>query len=116
MYNLNNLSTEPVLSLALYAGLASLKLPSCYDSSTKSVDCPVCDGDLGQLAKEVPFSHHVNSTIVCRMSGKIMDEDNMPMAFPNGYVYSKEVSSSPLTLVEADLRAWIGPRRDGGKE
>ena len=46
---------------------------------------------MGVLAEEVPFSHHVNSTIVCRLSGKIMDEDNMPMAFPNGYVYSREV-------------------------
>lgn len=46
---------------------------------------------LGRLAEEVPFSHHANSTIVCRITGKIMDEDNMPMAFPNGNVYSLEV-------------------------
>ena len=57
----------------------------------KNRDCPVCDPWLGKLAEEVPFSHHVNSTIVCRLSGKIMDEDNAPMAFPNGYVYSREV-------------------------
>ena len=57
----------------------------------KNRDCPVCDSWLGKLAEEVPFSHHVNSTIVCRLSGKIMDEDNAPMAFPNGYVYSREV-------------------------
>jgi len=43
------------------------------------------------LAEEVPLSHHANSTIVCRISGKIMDEDNMPMAFPDGHVYSREV-------------------------
>jgi macrophage erythroblast attacher len=57
----------------------------------KNRDCPACDPWLGKLAEEVPFSHHVNSTIVCRLSGKIMDEDNAPMAFPNGYVYSREV-------------------------
>ncbi|TDL22689.1 hypothetical protein BD410DRAFT_787966 [Rickenella mellea] len=91
VYQLNTLPTEPLLNLALYAGLASLKLPSCYDSSYKNVDCPVCDSyGLGQLASEVPWSHHVNSTIVCRLSGKIMNEDNPPMSFPNGYVYSKE--------------------------
>jgi macrophage erythroblast attacher len=61
----------------------------------KNRDCPVCDSWLGKLAEEVPFSHHVNSTIVCRLSGKIMDEDNAPMAFPNGYVYSREVRSDP---------------------
>lgn len=48
------------------------------------------------LAQEVPSSHHVNSTIVCQISGKIMDEDNPPMAFPNGYVYSREVCRSTV--------------------
>ncbi|KAH7923099.1 hypothetical protein BV22DRAFT_1093538 [Leucogyrophana mollusca] len=89
IYNLNTLPTEPLLNLALYSGLASLKLPSCYDSA-KNVDCPVCDPSIRSLANEVPFSHHANSTIVCRLSGKIMDEDNMPMVFPNGNVYSRE--------------------------
>jgi hypothetical protein len=60
----------------------------------KNCDCPVCDPWLCKLAEEVPFSHHVNSTIVCRLSGKIMDEDNAPMAFPNGYVYSREVRTA----------------------
>ncbi|KAF8884918.1 CTLH/CRA C-terminal to lish motif domain-containing protein [Gymnopilus junonius] len=99
IYNLNTLSSEPLLHLALYAGLSALKLPACFDHATKNVDCPVCDGEsgagseplgLGKLAKEVPYSHHANSTIVCRISGKIMDGDNMPMAFPNGQVYSTE--------------------------
>jgi len=90
VYNLNSLPTEPLLNLALYAGLASLKLPSCYDPAGKNIDCPVCDPGFGALAEEVPLSHHVNSTIVCRISGKIMDEDNPPMALPNGYVYSRE--------------------------
>ncbi|KAF9078852.1 CTLH/CRA C-terminal to lish motif domain-containing protein [Rhodocollybia butyracea] len=101
IYMLNALPSEPLLNLALYAGLASLKLPACYEHSTKNVDCPVCDGDsggsssmrgmgLGKLAKEVPYTHHANSTIVCHITKKIMDADNMPMAFPNGYVYSRE--------------------------
>ncbi|PSR73987.1 hypothetical protein PHLCEN_2v10218 [Hermanssonia centrifuga] len=91
IYNLSTLPTEPLLHLTMYAGLASLKLPACYDHETKNVDCPVCDDSFGALAKEVPFSHHVNSTIVCRLTGRIMDDDNWPMAFPeNGHVYSKE--------------------------
>jgi macrophage erythroblast attacher len=91
IFSLNTLPSEPLLHLALYGGLSSLKLPTCYDHDMKNPDCPVCDPWLGKLAEEVPFSHHVNSTIVCRLSGKIMDEDNAPMAFPNGYVYSREV-------------------------
>ncbi|KAG7086640.1 hypothetical protein E1B28_002581 [Marasmius oreades] len=99
IYSLNLLPNEPLLNLALYAGLASLKLLVCYDQSTKKIDCPVCDMEsssgsqglgLGKLAEDVPLSHHANSTIVCQITGKIMDEDNMPMAFPNGYVYSRE--------------------------
>ncbi|KAF5310514.1 hypothetical protein D9619_008011 [Psilocybe cf. subviscida] len=99
IYNLNTISTEPLLHLSLYAGLVALKTPACFDHFTKNVDCPVCDGEsgpdsmplgLGKLAGEVPYSHHSNSTIVCRISGKIMDEDNMPMAFPDGHVYSRE--------------------------
>ncbi|OCH85764.1 hypothetical protein OBBRIDRAFT_797832 [Obba rivulosa] len=91
VYSLSTLPTEPLLHLAMYAGLASLKLPGCYDPDTKNVDCPVCDPALGRLAEEVPLSHHVNSTIVCRLNGRIMDEDNMPLAFPvSGQVYSKE--------------------------
>src|SRR5262249_2532987 len=89
IYSLNSLPNEPLLNLSLYAGLAALKLPVCFDSASKNVDCPVCDGigkstenaitelsspspkalgtglGLGKLAEEVPHSHHANSTIVC---------------------------------------------------
>ena len=91
IFTLNTLPSEPLLHLALYGGLSPLKLPSCHMEDTKNRDCPVCDRWLGKLAEEVPYSHHVISTIVCRESGKIMDEDNPPMAFPDGSVYSREV-------------------------
>nr|XP_019010977.1 uncharacterized protein I206_04282 [Kwoniella pini CBS 10737]OCF49758.1 hypothetical protein I206_04282 [Kwoniella pini CBS 10737] len=86
--------SQPVLSLALSAGLSSLKLPSCAPHHTQksvgNIDCPTCDDHLKVLAAELPFSHHVNSTIVCRISGEVMDSQNEPMAFPNGYVYSSK--------------------------
>ncbi|KAH7335466.1 CTLH/CRA C-terminal to lish motif domain-containing protein [Rhizoctonia solani] len=89
-YALYNIPTTSLLALGLSAGLSSLKLPSCYDPSQRNVDCPVCDTDgLGVLAKEVPWSHHVNSVIVCRITGKIMDGDNPPLCLPNGQVYSQ---------------------------
>ncbi|KAI0760120.1 CTLH/CRA C-terminal to lish motif domain-containing protein [Fomes fomentarius] len=108
IYHLSTLPTEPLLHLAMYAGLASLKLPACYSHETRNVDCPVCNLDLGELAKEVPFSHHVNSTIVCRITGKIMEADNMPLVLPNGQVYSKE------TLEEMAARndGWVTDPRD----
>ncbi|EIW55245.1 glucose-induced degradation complex subunit FYV10 [Trametes versicolor FP-101664 SS1] len=91
IYHLSTLPTEPLLHLAMYAGLASLRLPACYTRGSRNADCPTCNVDLGELAKEVPFSHHVNSTIVCRERYKIMDADNMPLALPSGQVYSKEL-------------------------
>ena len=62
------------------------------DAQVGNIDCPTCNEDMRVLAKEVPMSHHVNSTIVCRISGEVMDSQNEPLAFPNGYVYSSKVS------------------------
>lgn len=55
------------------------------------IDCPTCGKHLGVLADQVPMSHHVNSTIVCRISGEVMDSQNEPLAFHNGQVYSSKV-------------------------
>lgn len=57
------------------------------------IDCPTCGKHLSTLAEQVPMSHHVNSTIVCRISGEVMDSQNEPLAFPNGNVYSSKVSN-----------------------
>lgn len=57
----------------------------------RNVDCPTCGNEMSILAKDVPLSHHVNSNIVCRISGEVMDDENYPMTFPNGYVYSYKV-------------------------
>lgn len=62
------------------------------DMPTGNVDCPACGPDMKVLAAECAMSHHVNSTIVCRISGQVMDSENEPMSFPNGYVYSAKVS------------------------
>ncbi|KAH9941578.1 CTLH/CRA C-terminal to lish motif domain-containing protein [Epithele typhae] len=111
IYHLSTLPTEPLLHLAMYAGLASLKLPACYGHETRNVDCPVCQPDLGTLAREAPFSHHVNSTIVCRISGKIMGADNMPLAFRNGQVYSREA----LEEMAARNDGYVVDPRDPGE-
>lgn len=91
-YKLCSLTSEPLLSITLQAGLSALKTPQCYQAENRNVHCPVCDTDtLGKLASGLPLSHHVNSTIVCRMSGKIINENNPPMLLPNGRVYSLQV-------------------------
>ena len=57
-----------------------------------NVDCPTCNKHFEPLVEQVAMSHHVNSTIVCRISGEVMDSQNEPMAFPNGHVYGSKVS------------------------
>lgn len=144
---------QPLLSLALSAGLSTLRLPSCAqhhrpdpssptsptvpllpaappmhttfgdfvmssplvpdsprqapqaveEEITGNVDCPTCAPDLVILASEVPMSHHVISTLVCRISGKVMDSSNPPMAFPNGYVYSYNVSRVTVDYLGSEL-------------
>lgn len=88
-YDLCSLTLYPLLSITLQTGLSALKTTQCYDHEDQNVNCPICDNNtLGSLAEKLPLSHHVNSTIVCRISGKIMNEDNPPMLLPNGRVYS----------------------------
>jgi macrophage erythroblast attacher len=97
LLTLYSLMPLPMLSLSLHTGLAAMKTPSCFSSQPMSsnVDCPTCSTDLGKLAaiKGVPWAHHVNSTIVCKITGKVMegeDEGREPLALPNGRVYSRE--------------------------
>lgn len=68
------------------------------DPPTANVDCPTCNDDMRILAKEVPLAHHMNSALVCYISGDVMDSENEPMAFPNGFVYSSKVGSVVFSL------------------
>ncbi|KAI8638292.1 CTLH/CRA C-terminal to lish motif domain-containing protein [Parasitella parasitica] len=69
-YALCSLTSHPLLSITLQAGLSALKTPQCYEHENQNVNCPICDNQtLGGLAEKLPLSHHVNSTIVCRISG-----------------------------------------------
>jgi macrophage erythroblast attacher len=103
-FALNALTAQPLLKMALQAGLSALKTPTCYQMENKNVHCPVCDTNvLGPLADHLPYAHQVNSVSVCRISGAIMNEDNPPMVLPNGQVYSKKVSFMNHSL----NRHWI---------
>mmetsp|Transcript_37266 Transcript_37266/g.85980 ORF Transcript_37266/g.85980 Transcript_37266/m.85980 type:complete len:194 (-) Transcript_37266:103-684(-) len=82
---------EPsTLEVGLQAGLTALKTPLCsgIDKGQCSVDCPVCCDAGRALAAGLPYSHQAHSKLICRISGERMDENNRPMALPNGSVYS----------------------------
>ncbi|ORZ30014.1 CTLH/CRA C-terminal to lish motif domain-domain-containing protein [Catenaria anguillulae PL171] len=69
--------------------LSGLKTAQCAHASDRNPNCPVCvPGTYGELAKGLPMGHHANSSYVCRITGALMNEDNPPMATPDGYVYS----------------------------
>ncbi len=87
------LTPQPLLKTTLQAGLSSLKTPHCYKRDhEKNLKCPVCMEQYGLLAQGLPNAHYMNSVLVCRLSGGIMDERNMPMVLPNGFVYSEKVN------------------------
>jgi macrophage erythroblast attacher len=67
--------------------------------------CPTCDADLHALAQSLPASHHMTSVVVCRISGRVMDdsEEGRPMCFPNGFVYSYGVRRSSCLRLQVPL-------------
>ncbi|WAR57574.1 hypothetical protein PtB15_8B626 [Puccinia triticina] len=46
--------------------------------------------DEPRLAKECPWSHHVNSIIVCGLTGKVVNDGDGLAVLPNGRVYSRD--------------------------
>ncbi|MBW0468463.1 hypothetical protein O181_008178 [Austropuccinia psidii MF-1] len=148
LFALHAIPEQPFLYLSLSVGLASLKLPACYNKPTptttedvemlpssvqsrlsnlyphalpsnsshghhhsppsnydpnlvktseddvlsqRNPDCPICDSaGLGELAKECPWSHHVNSIIVCGLTGKVVNDGDGLAVLPNGRVYSRD--------------------------
>jgi macrophage erythroblast attacher len=82
-----SLPPQPLLHIALSAGLSALKTPACHShyassssnasSSTTSV-CPICSTELNELARTVPYAHHSKSYV----------EDD-PVMLPNGRIYGR---------------------------
>ncbi|XP_002741395.1 E3 ubiquitin-protein transferase MAEA-like [Saccoglossus kowalevskii] len=88
-FKLHQLNSNSVFTVTLESGLAALKTPHCYRDDSKNAECPVCNKNLNELAKPLPFAHCAQSRLVCFMSGQIMNEHNPPMMLPNGYVYGQ---------------------------
>lgn len=87
-YKLHGLTHESTIEIMLKAGLASLKTRKCGTEADRKPNCPTCVEPYLSLAQSLPRGRHENSILVCSISGEIMDENNPPMALPNGNVYS----------------------------
>lgn len=91
-YALHSLTQEPVLTLTIQAGISSLKTIFCDHQISFNESCPTCSTKIRTLGKSLPYSHHANTALRCKMTGEIMDDQNPPLFLPNGNVYSEKVS------------------------
>lgn len=88
-YRLFQLSTQSLLSVAIQVGLSALKTPQCYSSVAKNINCPVCQPDFNEIAKNLPYSHCAQSRLICRVTGLPLNEHNLPMMLPNGQIFGE---------------------------
>eukprot|EP00994_Dinema_validum_P006377 NODE_469_length_1661_cov_71.669355_g338_i0.p1 GENE.NODE_469_length_1661_cov_71.669355_g338_i0~~NODE_469_length_1661_cov_71.669355_g338_i0.p1 ORF type:complete len:383 (-),score=93.55 NODE_469_length_1661_cov_71.669355_g338_i0:439-1587(-) len=88
MHCLYGFTDTPMLHLVVQAGILALNTQQAQQSWSHNVNDPMCSPIFQSLAKKLPFTYKKNSSLVCRMSGAIMDGDNPPVVLPNGHVYS----------------------------
>ncbi|CAL5874110.1 uncharacterized protein PFLUO_LOCUS8397 [Penicillium psychrofluorescens] len=86
-HELLSLPSQPLLHIALSAGLSALKTPLCHSAFTSSSSnsqstttsvCPICSTELNELARKMPYAHHTKSYV-----------EGDPIVLPNGRVYGQ---------------------------
>ncbi|VVC28095.1 CTLH, C-terminal LisH motif,CTLH/CRA C-terminal to LisH motif domain,CRA domain [Cinara cedri] len=72
--------------------LHQLSSQSCYSEikEARNSSCPVCQEWFNTLARPLPFAHCSQSRLFCSISGLALNEHNIPMVLPNGYVYGEQ--------------------------
>lgn len=89
----------PPLVAILQAGLSALKTSACSNPADHHPECPVCNPPLSVMANSLPAAHFESTHLVCRITGELMNDDNLPMVMPNGYAYSFNVSNYHFTHI-----------------
>lgn len=106
-HSLISLPTQPLLHIALSAGLSALKTPSCHSAfassssnpnSTTTKVCPICSPELNELARNVPYAHHTKSYV-----------ENDPIVLPNGRIYGR----ATLEDLQRKLQGGVGEIKGG---
>eukprot|EP01133_Synstelium_polycarpum_P003504 gene3504-4003_t len=106
-YSLHSLTAKSLLNITLQSGLSVLKTEQCGEPDSKNVNCPICDPSFKSLAQPLPVSLHSHSSLICRINGELMDEDNPPMVLPNGNVYCR---NAMMEMAEKNDRIITDPR------
>ncbi|KAM0677102.1 GID complex subunit containing RING finger motif [Binucleata daphniae] len=76
------------LEKRLEYGVMCYKTKVCGKSNNPN--CPTCLGLLSEMIKVIPGSRKDNSIILCKGSGKEMNEQNQAYCFESGYVYCED--------------------------
>jgi len=99
-FQLYSFTAEPMMNIILQSGLAVMKTQLCEDTDMHLDECPICSTDEFQkIIEDLPYAHNQHSSLVCHISGEIMDEHNPPNMLPNGYAYSERAL---LEMAEKD--------------
>lgn len=91
-HTLLTLPVQPLLHVALSAGLSALKTPACHSAFNPASSstpghariaantslCPICSMELNDLARNVPYAHHTTSSV-----------EPDPVVLPNGRIYGR---------------------------
>ena len=89
-YSILHMSPQSLLVTTLQAGLSAMKTHQCYNAETKNNNCPVCISPFNEFAESLPFAKYTHSRLLCSLTNSPMDEDNPPMALPNGRAYGEK--------------------------
>lgn len=114
-HTLLSLPVQPLLHVALSAGLSALKTPACHSAynpassatpghariATNTSLCPICSMELNDLARNVPYAHHTTSSV-----------EPDPVVLPNGRIYGRE----RLEELQRKLAMAGGGGGDGGTQ
>ena len=73
---------------AAAAAAAADERAAAFDAG-RNPNCPLCREPFHVLARSLPHAHYTHSSLVCRITGAVMDDDNPPMVLPNGNAYSR---------------------------
>ena len=88
-FAVQGMTSEPLLETYMTLGLCALKTHYPYEDKAGAPGDPLRHPPIRRLAEGLPYAKHVRSKLLCRVTGKLMDDDNPPMVLPNGQCYSR---------------------------
>ena len=88
-FAVQGMTSEPLLETYMTLGLCALKTHYPYEIKRGAPGDPLRHPSIRRLAEGLPYAKHVRSKLLCRVTGKLMDDDNPPMVLPNGQCYSR---------------------------